>query len=214
MSHNEGLNQLSGQIFAYSRLNRHLRYLLAVIFLVFITGTFVYAGEFRFWDDALSYLGKIYPVNGQSNTLSFIIFSSGMIASSVLCLRMSMIINSYREHIYYRISAAGFILIAIPTDFINILHTLGGALVVGSFWFYTLRKLIELFGKVKKSRVVLYHFILHGTVIPYAILYASGTGIRQGAQKIAVLGLVIMLKVSIIEYLQYLKKQKETEIHT
>lgn len=109
------------------------------------------------------------------------------------------------------LAGTGFILLAIPTDLVNIVHTLGGAFVVGSFWFYTLKNLVELYHKDKSYRIFLYHLILHGTVIPYAVLYASGTSIRQGAQKIAVLGLVIILKISVIEYLQYLEKQKSVQ---
>ena len=190
----------------YKKYNRYLTYLLSLILIVFLAGSAVYAEQFKFWDDAISYLGKIYPVNGISNLYSFIIFSSGMIVSSLICFRISIILRGTKDYFIYIIAGIGFILLAVPTDFINIIHTLGGALEVGSFWFYVLKSLIQLLKVRNKMKIFFYHVILHGTVIPYAILYSMGSPLRQGAQKIAVLGLIIILKITVIEYLQFLKK--------
>jgi hypothetical protein len=208
MSYNEETYHLSDELRAFEHLNRKITYLLSIIILTFGFGMITYPDEFNFWKDALSYLGNIYPIDGRSNTIGFLILLSGMLASGYICFSISNDLKGYHGYYHFKLAGLGFILLAVPSDLINIVHTLGGVLAVGSLWLFCVLALKELFKKISRKKVLLYHLILQGTVLPYAILYFAGVPVRQAAQKFAVLGLIIILKLVISEYYQMLGKEK------
>ena len=198
---------LSDELRLFEHLNKKITYLLSLIIFIFLFGALIYADEFDFWEDALSYIGNIYPVGGNSNLLSFLVLFFGMILCSFLSFKISQDMKGYRENYYFKASGIGFMLLAVPSDLINVIHTIGGAVAVGSLWLFTVITLNNLFSKISKIRVLLYHLILQGTVLPYAFLYFSGSPVRQAAQKFAIAGLIIILKLSIKETYDFLQKK-------
>ncbi len=200
MERKEVAYDLSDELRLAENLNRNITYLLGLLIFTFVSGILAYRGNFSIWKDALSYLGNINTLRETSNFLSFTIFVVGMIGSAMLCFRISNDLKYHKGQMYFTMAGIGFILLTIPSDLINILHSLGGALVVGSLWFFSLMSLNDLYKKTAKFKIILYHIILHGTVLPYAFLYFAGIPLRQAAQKFAVLGLLLIVKLSFAEY--------------
>lgn len=209
MENKESAYRLPDDQKAYDLLNRKINYLLSLILLIFILGLISYSGEFDFWSDPLSALGEIYPDKANPNLLAFAIFLTGMLGCSIVSFKVSQELKQFFGHNLFKITGVGFIFLSMPSNQLNNFHSLGGALVVGSLWWYCVVVLHELFKKSKKLKILAYQFILQITVLPYAFLYFSGLPERQAAQKFAVLGLIFVIKFTTSELLNYLEKLKE-----
>lgn len=207
MEKEESAYHLPGELKAYSKLNKKINYLLSLILIVFFLGIIFYSEKFDFLADPLSSLGEIHPEKANSNLVGFSIFMIGMLTCSILSFRISYDLKDFYGHFLFKITAAGFILLSAPSNQLNIFHSMGGALVVGSLWWFCVAILKELFKATKKIKIIVYHILLHSTVLPYAFLYFAGLPERQLAQKFAVLGLILVLKFSTCEYLHYLQNQ-------
>ena len=191
----EELHRDSGEQNLVHQLNRHLGWLLGVTILVYVVGIFLYADRFPFWTKAFSHIGTLTTGAGRGNTASMLTVSLGMMACSWICLRSSRIGTGQFDHYCFMACSAGYLLLGIPCDLLNTVHSIGGALVVGSMWFFCVFHLNELYHSLKPGRFWLYHLLLQGTVLPYAFLYIVGSPADQYVQKIAIAGLIITLKL-------------------
>ena len=184
----------------YQQLNRYTKYLIYITILVFILGIITYGQPFSFIDHAISHFGRIRTQDGSPNTLSMLIYGTGMLLSALVCYKLSRLAESNSSSKLLSLAAVGYILLIIPCDTLNTLHSIGGALVIGSLWLFTVILIHHLLKHSKKNSLYIYHLILQGTVLPYAFLYATGSPLRHLVQKFAVLGLIISLKLVFHEY--------------
>ncbi|HDZ40118.1 MAG TPA: hypothetical protein ENH59_00330 [Bacteroidetes bacterium] len=183
----------------YQQLNRYANYLIYVTLLVFILGMLTYGQDFSFREHALSHFGRIRTQDGSPNTLSTLIFGTGMLLSSLICFKLSNLAEDNTSHSLLRLAAIGYILLIAPCDILNKIHSMGGALVIGSLWLLTVVLLHDLLRHFSRTKIYLYHLILQGTVLPYAFLYAFGSPLCPLVQKFAIAGLIISLKLAIGE---------------
>lgn len=184
----------------YHIINRELNILFGVTLAVCILGMLTYGEKIEFRDHAVSHFGRLYTRGGNPNYLSLLIFALGMTASSIICFHVSRHLEKPFYQRLFRLCGTGYILLIIPCDLYNPLHALGGALVVGSLWFFTVFSLHDQYQKIPKIRFFLYQLILQATVLPYAFLYAVGSPDKQLAQKFALAGLIVVLKLTLTEH--------------
>ena len=100
----------------YHKLNRYASYLIYVTLLVFVLGILTYGQAFSFREHAISHFGRIHTQDGSSNTLSLLIYSTGMLLSSLICLRMSNITEG-RNLCGYVMAVLNFRLLTRATSF-------------------------------------------------------------------------------------------------
>lgn len=60
----------------------------------------------------------------------------------------------------------------------------------------------ELNQYIKNYKILLYHLFLQGTVLPYAFLYFINSPFQNQVQKIAVIGLMFVLKLVSTQYVK------------
>ncbi|MBN1386999.1 MAG: hypothetical protein JW965_01045 [Bacteroidales bacterium] len=193
----------------YHKLNRYSSYLIYLTILVFILGMLTYGQPFSFKEHAISHFGRIRTQDGSPNTLSLLVYGTGMILSALICFKLSNLTEHNTSHFLLRIAAGGYILLIVPCDVLNTIHSIGGALVIGSLWLLTVIQIHELIKHTNKIRPYLYHLLLQGTVLPYAFLYAVGSPIRHMVQKFAILGLMISLKLVILDHAKGMRKMSD-----
>ncbi len=184
----------------HHRLNNLANILLANTVIIFIIGALTYGEKFRFWDYAYSYLGMIRTPGGYENTLSFIIYGVGCLLSSIICFKISNNLNGQLYRILFKICGTGYLLLMLPCDVINLPHSIGGAMAFGSLWFFSMVSIIDIYHSGKKFKAVLYDILLNGTVLPYAFMYFSQSPYTEIAQKPAMLGLILVMKLIITEF--------------
>lgn len=109
-----------------------------------------YAGPFSLAMDPLSWLGKLVTDEGLPNTLAFILFSATLLYDAFVWRRFLAVLPESRcgrrpaPRLLGRAVLAGFILMAFPCDRFEIIHSIGGGLVVGGFWALTTGLLFSL----------------------------------------------------------------------
>ncbi len=182
------------------RLNNLMNFYLANTIIVFILGILTYGEKFHFWDYAYSYLGRIKTPGGNNNALSFIIYVTGCILNSIICFKISNTITERLYRIFFRVCGAGYLLLMLPCDVINSIHSVGGAMVVGSLWFYSMSSINNIYRSGNKLIALIYFLLLNGTVLPYAFGYFINAPWKQIAQKPALIGLIVVLKLILTEY--------------
>lgn len=182
-------------------LNTQINWLLGLILVTLSLGIITYGEKFLFWEHALSYLGGVHTQNGSPNSLSLMIFGSGMISCALICLHINRLLCNDPSKYLFRTCGGGFVLMIVPCDLLNQVHSIGAAMVFATLWFFTVLLVNDL-NKIYRTRAYLYHFILHGTVLPYAFMYVAGSPFRQAAQKVAVLGMMLILKIATLEHLR------------
>ena len=79
-------------------------------------------------------------------------------------------------------------------------------MVFGTLWFYVVITLIELRKYIDNFRILIYHLLLQGTVLPYAYLHFTNSPSKVFVQKFAILGLMIVLELIVIEIKGYRKR--------
>lgn len=179
----------------YHRLNNLMNIFLANTILIFILGAITYGEKFHFWDYAYSYLGRVKTPGGNNNILSFIIYVTGCILNSIICFKISNTITERLYKIFFKACGAGYLLLMLPCDIINSIHSVGGALVVGSLCFFSVISINDIYRSGNKLKAILYFLLLNGTVLPYAYAHFVNAPWEQIAQKPAVLGLILTLKL-------------------
>jgi len=183
----------------HHKLSNLMNIFLSNTIIIFILGALTYGEKFRFWDYAYSYLGMIKTPNGNGNTISFFIYAAGCIMNSVICFKVSNSLTGQLNKIFFKACGAGYILLVLPCDVINSIHCLGGALVVGSLWFFSIIGINGIYRSGHKLRALLYFLVLNGTVLPYAFMHFVRSPYEQIAQKPALLGLILVMKLIISE---------------
>lgn len=116
---------------------------LAANGLMLLAAVFCYADSFNWLMTPLSWLGKLIADNGRSNLLACIIFCGAMLFNTVMWRRGSklMAATSFGRQpssaLFSWMVFCGFPFMALPCDRFVLLHSFGGALVVGGLWAYT-----------------------------------------------------------------------------
>lgn len=177
------------------RLNNLMYIFLANTIIIFILGTLTYGEKFHFWDYAYSYLGRVKTPAGNNNILSFIIYVTGCIINSIVCFKISNTITERLYKIFFRVCGAGYLLLMLPCDIINSIHSVGGALVVGSLWFFSVISINDIYRSGNIFKAILYFLLLNVTVLPYAYAHFVNAPWEQIAQKPALLGLILTMKL-------------------
>jgi hypothetical protein len=184
------------------RVKRHkfnvlINLILANTIIIYIIGALTYGEKFHFWDFAYSYLGMTRTPGGYGNTLSFLVYVTGCLFNSFICFRISKLIIVPLHSLLFKICGTGYLFLMLPCNLIDSFHSLGGALVFGSLWFFSVISISEIYYTGKKYRALLYGLLLNGTILPYAFLYFVKSPSMQVAQKIALAGLILVLKLII-----------------
>lgn len=189
---------------------------MTINLLTFILGIITYGDKYLFREYAFSYLGGIRTINGNPNTTSFLIFSLGMISCGVICFYISRLLNGENglelektKHYLFQACCVGYFIMLMPHDISNNIHVVGAAIVFAALWFFTVLILKELKQKGEVLKFYIYHFMLQGTVIPYAFLCFINSPLQQHIQKYAVFGLILVMKLAIMESVKVYQKSKE-----
>jgi hypothetical protein len=190
----------SDDLVKHHRISLLMNIFLANIIIIFIIGTLTYGEKFNFRDYAYSYLGMIKTPGGNENTLSFIIYVAGCILNSIICFKVGSVATGRLFKTFFIICGVGYLLLMLPCDMINSIHSAGGALVVGSLWLFSILSISDIYHFGKKLRALAYFILLNGTILPYAFMHFTGSPSEQIAQKPALLGLIVVLKMILMEY--------------
>jgi hypothetical protein len=182
------------------RVKRHklkmlINLVLANTVFIFIIGALVYGEKFHFWDFAYSYLGMTLTPGGFGNTPSFLVYVVGCLFNSFICFKISNTVAVQLYRILFKMCGAGYLLLMLPCNLIDSFHSVGGALVFGSLWFFSVVSINDIYKSGKKYKALFYSLLLNGTVLPYAFMYFVKSPYMQIAQKIALLGLILVLKL-------------------
>jgi len=200
------------RVFAWVELNRYINYLLGITIVTFILGAITYGEPFSFYDHAYSHLGRIRTQNGNPNTTAFIIFTISLLISAFICFRIEKILNGGSRHWLFTLCGTGYLVMLFPCDILNPVHAVGAALVIASLWFFTNIRLFHLIPHTGVLRFVVYQLILQGTVLPYAFMYVFDIPARHLAQKFALIGLIVVLKIAITESLRFQREHPFVDI--
>lgn len=193
--HNDG-----DDLVEHHRISILMNIFLANIIVIFILGSLTYGEKFHFWDYAYSYLGMIKTPGGNENTLSFIIYVAGCILNSIICFRIGSVAHGRLFKGFFIVCGSGYLLLMLPCDVINSIHSAGGAMVVGSLWLFSMISIIDIYNRGKKTNALACFILLNATILPYAFMHFTGSPNEQIAQKPALLGLIIVLKMILTEY--------------
>jgi hypothetical protein len=183
----------------HHRIRVLVNMLLANTLIILFAAIIAYGEKFLLWEYPYSYLGMIKTPGGNGNTLSFIIYAAGCLMNSVLCLKISSNFTGGLFRILFRICATGYLLLMLPCDVLNTIHSIGGVLAFGSLWFFSMISIIDLYKLGRKLNVLLYNVLLNASVLPYALLYFVQSPYKDIAQKPALLGLILVIKLIISE---------------
>ncbi len=183
-----------------NKANRYFNYLLISIILVFIAGIVTYGETFRLWEYAYSYIGMFRTPGGNPNTTSFIIFIAGSLFNSFICFKISSLYEEKLYRLLFGICGTGFLLLMLPCDILNPVHSAGGAMVFGSLWIFSLTGIYEIYHSGKSQKALTYFVLLNITILPYAYLYFINSPLQVIAQKPAIIGLIFIVKMIITEH--------------
>ncbi|NOY36535.1 MAG: hypothetical protein GXO83_03075 [Chlorobi bacterium] len=182
-------------------LRKYIRLLLSTNLIMIVMGIFTYRGSFHFWEDALSYLGATVNTQGEKNEISPFFFDTGLLICSMLSFKMARLWA--QKHDWYsfriktflmRLGGVGYLLMITPCNLFNPTHMLGSSFVFGSYWFFSVLLIQESKSKLGIWKVLLFHLLLQGTMLPYAYTYVIlRTPIKQFYQKFAIAGLILTL---------------------
>ncbi|MCF8226684.1 MAG: hypothetical protein K9J30_12475 [Bacteroidales bacterium] len=194
-------------------LNRWLSYLLITTAATFLLGILAFGEPFSLSEHAFSYLGMINTPNGNPNGPGLFIFSTGILISSYICFRLNSILHGGYSHNLFRICGIGYLVMLVPCDLFNPVHMVGAAMVFASLWFFTNIRLMHLIPFIGWLKFIFYQLILQGSVLPYAYLYAVNSPDKQFVQKIALFGLILVLKISVVEFKKAISRELEPQHH-
>ncbi len=183
-----------------SAIDRYFNYILASVILVFLAGFITYGEKFRFREYTYSYIGMLRTPEGHSNTPAFLIFLTGSLFNSFVSFKISSLYNHKIYRLLFRICGTGFIMITIPCDILNTVHSFGGAMVFGSLWIFSLARINEILHSGRKNPAIIYFLVLNATLLPYAYFYFINSPAQNYAQKPAMIGLILTVKLVIREH--------------
>lgn len=184
-------------------INQLFSTIILINLAALVISMYTYGEKFLFWKYAFSYLGGINTVNGKPNYLSAVIFVASMIASGILCLQILSATGRKRNpghkagRFFLKTCTAGYFTIIVPYDVLDIVHVAGSAAVFGGLWFFINILLWEIRKNGEKGKFLLFQLLLQGTILPYAFLYVINSPLRETAQKFAIAGLMLALKLAV-----------------
>ena len=170
------------------------------ITLMYFLGALFYADPFHFWQHALSELGTTKTLQGTPNLPSALIVTTGMFITGRLLLEAARV---YRDNDFYSkrqlkswllycASLGAFIAIS-PNDLMHTIHTIGSALLVGGTFLVSMLMVWDSRAYYHKGIIYLVLFLLSISVLFYTITYFSGMEIKQAAQKICLISMLLVL---------------------
>jgi hypothetical protein len=164
------------------------------------TAMLVYKGGFEFWKYPVCNLGVVYIKGYKFNITSALFFDFALLISSILMLKIAFgfSINIPFKHkrlkqILSYTCAVGFFLLMFPYTFLLSIHVIGATFVVGSLWGLAILLSIEIKPSISTSTFLIYHLILQGGILTYAVLYSMGEPMNEPAQKFGIASLMIVL---------------------
>ena len=182
---------------------QQLSAVIAVVIGMLTLAIIFYREPFQLWKYPLSDLGATVTEHGLPNTPSLVFFDCGMLASSLIMLRISsrFAASKVRNRKIKRgltlLGAAGFFVIMFPYNISDPVHMTGGGMVFGSLWALTVLLLLETRPRAGRLRFWLLQLLLQLTILPYAALFLLGPPIKQAFQKPAVVGLMLTLRITV-----------------
>jgi len=185
----------------YYRVNRLMNYLFASVLLTFLSGVLTYGEKFKLLEYAFSYIGMLRTPNGNPNTIAFLIFLTGNMFNSIICFKIKNLYDKKLDRLIFEICGIGFLMLMLPCDIINPVHSTGGAMVFGSLWIFSLCRIYEIYCSGKDFKAFIYFLLLNITILPYAYLYFINSPVQQIAQKPAIAGLLFTIKMVIGEHI-------------
>jgi hypothetical protein len=185
------------------KISNLFSFLVIIIIGTFCLGMLTFGEPFLFWKYPFSDLGSTVTQNGMSNRYSCFILVLGMFLSGYLlwkisvCFKEDPAIIHYQLKRYLCISAGiGCFVFVFPHNINNDIHMIGAAIMVASFWALAALLLLEARKHIPTEKFILQQSILQGTVLTYAVTYVMDSPIKNIAQKFAILGLMIVLKIA------------------
>ncbi len=172
------------------------RLLFFINVIMIFAAVLLYPGKFPVLTYPISDLGATRALNGDANTPSMLILISGMVISSILMFKAAFRLEKERARgpgramfFLTMLCGFGYILLTAPDDIMDTVHRWGGALTVGSLWAITIIMLEMLRSSFGIRKFIIFHYVLHVTVIIYAICFFLDLYVRDMAQKAALLAL-------------------------
>ena len=202
------------------KVRKQFRKLLLTDLSVIILCVFFYGGRFDFRNDALSFLGTTVTPAGYQNIPSMLLFISGLLVSSYFCFKISQSFLHLRQvphsgfkHQLFKFTGFGYLIMIMPCNLNNTIHSIGSALVFGTLWLLAMLFLYEIRHHLKIIRFYISQLLLNGTVLPYAYTYVTKAVNVQLFQKFAVLGLILTLSFSVKYSCNLYSATKKTDYH-
>jgi hypothetical membrane protein len=185
-----------------SKINRYFNALIILFFSTFGLSMLAFADSFSMQHNALSDLGCTRTPTGEPNTIGFIIFACGLALSSGLLFRISRLFrldDSIRHHRIKQylclMGSLGCLLFIFPYNLNDNVHMIGAAMLVGALWAIGSLNLLEDHQAIGNIRFILWMLLLQGSVLTYAAAFAFDLPFCNIAQKFAVSGLGVVIKI-------------------
>jgi len=161
----------------------------------------VYDEPFFIWRYALSDLGALKTKYGADNIYSRYIMLVGFLLAAYLMARMSYHFF-HASYLTYRnwkavltgLISTGFFIFLYPHDVNKGVHSFGAGLMVGGCYFFAGLLFIEIRAQITSWRFILNQFVLHVTVLSYAVAYIANMPFKQIPQKFCFLGIIYSLE--------------------
>jgi len=190
----------NGQVRQELKLRRIYFWIMGSVVLMYLLAAVFYADPFSFWQHALSELGTTKTLLGTANTPSALIVTSGMFITGRLLLEAARIyrINDFytnrslKSALLYCASLGAFIAIS-PNDLFHTIHTIGSAFLVGGIFLLSMVLAWDSQAYYSKGIVILVMAILVICILFYAVTFFSDMAIKQAAQKICLISLLLIL---------------------
>ena len=172
-----------------------------IIPITLVLALALYREPFFLLRDAFSELGETLTSQGRSNTIPRLIFSVGWLICSVLMVQISYrygkrpaMKNATFKRWLAMFGGIGFLVAITPNDVNHIVHSIGMGLVVGVTYVFGVLFLIELRTEVGAPNFLWLMLLLQTTVLTYAVAFFLNASIKQAAQKLCVIGLLLVVE--------------------
>lgn len=180
---------------------------LARVFIVTVLGNLAtvligvaaYPEPFSLVMDPLSWLGKIETAQGLPNLPLFFLTSVTLLTDALVWRHGISLLKDFQFGRRWDVRAlgwmvtAGFIIMAFPCDKFILLHSIGGALLVGGLWAFTTTALwyMKNRGHLSRKTHIWFQILLHGPAIFCGINFVWDTPLKGFSQKPLVLAILV-----------------------
>lgn len=200
MSNRKQNHKKNHPIICTSSISRRISIIILVILGGFVIAMMTYSGSFLFWKYPVCDLGTLYTVNHQKfNIISLLFFDLAMLVSGLLMLQIGNRFTSDIPFQHKRLKQVlsftggfGFFLVMCPYPVHLFVHITGATLAVGSLWILAIIFSVEVKPLISGPSFFFCQLILHGSVVTYGILYIMRFPANEAAQKIGIIGLMIV----------------------